>query len=235
MRRAGGGCGECGGRGSGPGWSRAVAGARAHVTGRHAAERAAARGCRAASLERGEHELAPAQASRYLPTSGAPLGSRLRATRLAPSRFFLDSSATGREAAGSCAAGGMTSETCGPPGGDFSSTLLSQKSLFRTQTVRLLFDARIRSPTPTPVPERRNSLFHASMAASISRPQETDSRSDEPSEGSSAQGNSPGRVRSTTVWKSRERELSFTLILALVLTLPPPQMVNGDPLHYTRN
>lgn len=48
---------------------------------------------------------------------------------------MMDSSATRREAADASAAGGVTTETRETPSGDFSSTLLSQKSLFRVQTL----------------------------------------------------------------------------------------------------
>lgn len=113
-----------------------------------------------------------------------PLSSRLRTTCLAPSRVFLDSSTTGREAAGACSGRGVkNAEPRGSQGCDLSSSLISQTSLFQAQTVRLLFDPRIRplpalpalrEEPPSPKPQW---LPPQKLGIPSPRPQETDSHS----------------------------------------------------------
>lgn len=113
-----------------------------------------------------------------------PLSSRLRTTCLAPSRVFLDSYTAGREAAGACPGGGVkNTEPQGSRGSDLSSSLLSQTSLFQPQTVRLLFDPRIRplpalpalrEELPSSKPQR---LSPQKLGTPSPRPQETDGHS----------------------------------------------------------
>lgn len=169
------------------------------------------------------------------------MGSRLRATCLVPSRVFLDSSATGREAAGASAAGGVNTETRGTIGGDFSSALLTQKSLFQAQTVRLY--PRIRPPHPHPHPRSAVSeigtfLLRESVVSSTSSPQETGSHSCELLEGSAAQRNLPWGGSEVSP-SGKIENTSFPLLLQRFWPYSngasTPKSLKSVPFHSIRN
>lgn len=116
------------------------------------------------------HKYAQAQTSRQLPALRLVLKLAPAHGRLTSSRVFLDSSATGREAAGVCAGGGVTAETCGSRGRDLSSTLLGHKSPFRVQTVRLLFDPRIRRASFREFPALRGTQASVACSTEAKKP-----------------------------------------------------------------
>lgn len=151
-----------------------------------------------------------------------PLSSRLRTTCLVPSRVFLDSSTTAREAAGACPGGGVTTEPRGTRGSDLSSSLPNQTSLFRVQTVRLLLDPRIRPLPALPAlreepPSSMPQWFSPERPGTPSpSPQETDNHSFQRL-GSPSAHLPRDLVRDTIFWKNGEREFVFIPSAFLVL------------------